>query len=185
MRLLKYYSHFLRVNRILLILLKRCEIFNRRDISEIGETLFLVVRGKLSLEGVLSYILHTCDGSSCEFLIMYLRQSIGAWGMRRGTCLLCGSLRTSHGSVASAQSGILNTSIKKPFGRILCHMMRLLLELRGLADWNRSLIQIILKLDMRNQICWFLQIFSISTVLFLEILKFPGINGAFTISESI
>ena len=63
--------------------------------------------------------------------------------------------------------------------------MRLLLELRGFTNWNRSLVQIILELDMRNQICRFLQIFPICSMLLFKIFEFPSVYCSLTISESI
>ena len=54
--------------------------------------------------------------------------------MGRDTRLLCGSLGTSHDSMATAQACVLDTSIEEPFGRVFCDMVRLLLELRGFAN---------------------------------------------------
>ena len=116
---------------------------------------------------------------------MYLGQFVSTRGMGWDTCLLSGTLGASHLTMSTSQACVLDTSIEKPFRGVFCHMVRLMLELGGFANWNWPLVEVILELDMCNQICRFLQIFSIGSMLFFKILEFASVYGPLTSSKSI
>jgi hypothetical protein len=105
--------------------------------------------------------------------------------MGRDTRLMSGALGASHRAMIIAKAGVLNTSIKETFRRVFCHMVGLVLKLGGLANRNGTLVQIIFELDMCNQICRFLQIFSIGSMLFFKVLELTSINCTLAISKSV
>ena len=78
--------------------------------------------------------------------VMYLWKFICTGCLGRKPCLLGGPLSASH--VSMAKACILNASIKETFGRILSNMS-LIQKLGRFADRDRSLMQIIFKVDMR------------------------------------
>jgi hypothetical protein len=65
---------------------------------------------------------------------MYLGQFVRTRGMGGDTRLLSGTLGAPHDTMSTSQACVLDTTIEKTFGGVFCHMVRLMLELRGFAN---------------------------------------------------